>query len=418
MVHLQHEGVRRLAAERARQDAALAETEPKPTGESRFTAANPAYVAARYDETHVVFIVATDTEARFSSSPLIRSGTHTRIAPALHPSAPLAGLQELWEPDSHSLHFFPKIIQITQPGDQWTLNVSPDLTIPVAIDRPIIAPIGCSLALGFLASVPRDQQKQFAVSRTEYFAVRRSPVESADPPVKSHIGELDSLRIPHATVKQIEQQLIDRMKQEVAAIDAALVANAETAGAVAGKSPIGSARPRLTEWLRMDQGLSRDEGKLDYDVRAFSLTPDATPRLFVRARWTLANAPVFSMTAWFKFETPGNDSFGSVAGNAISSTGTGPVLLFSDSTWSKALREGEVGVPLGERLNFQSILNEFDADHDGWAELLVHSYDASDQSSSGQSATLGLYLYTDKGLVPIKMPFNRQTQSAESCLQQ
>ena len=237
-VKQEREGIRRLAEEKAKE----AESAPKPTGETRLKAAGPAYVAARYDESHVVFIVTTTGESRFSSNPLIRGGSPTRISAPARPAAPLAGLQELWEPDSHSLHFFPKIIQTAQPGDQWTLSVSPDLTIPVAIDRAIIAPTGCSLALGFLASVAPAQQKALAGSGAEYFAVRRTAVVPVDPPVHSNISALPDWNASRWLTK-IQDQLNDRLKLEVRQIDARLVANAGSPGAVAAESPMGSARP-------------------------------------------------------------------------------------------------------------------------------------------------------------------------------
>src|ERR1700735_4420012 len=96
---IEQQEIKRLADERA----AKSQAAPQPTGESRLAAAGPAYVAARYDDTHVVFIVTADTESRFASSPLVRSGTPTKIPPAKTPVAALAGLQELWEPDSTSL---------------------------------------------------------------------------------------------------------------------------------------------------------------------------------------------------------------------------------------------------------------------------------------------------------------------------
>ena len=71
----------RMKEERA--EKAKIETHLQPTGERRLTAAGPAYIAARYDAAHVVFIVTTDTEFRFLSNPLIRSGSPTKIsAPA------------------------------------------------------------------------------------------------------------------------------------------------------------------------------------------------------------------------------------------------------------------------------------------------------------------------------------------------
>ena len=376
----------------AKEHAKNVPPEPQPTGQSRLTAAGPVYVAARYDASHVAFIVISDTESRFNPSPLMRSSL-TKISAPAHPYAPLAGLQELWQPDSQYLHFLPKIIQTAQPGDQWILNVSPDLTIPVAIDHPIIAPTGCSLALGFLASIPPDQQKIFAASRAEYFAVRHNPVEPADPAdpqVQSHIAEIRLGKLDPVAAKTIQQQLTDRMHQELFALDSRLLANAGTPGAAANDMPVANPYPRLKEWLRADQALVRGEGQLDYDVHAYTLTPDSVPRLFVRARWTLSGANVFLMTAWFKDGPP-------------------PALLSADSSWSKAIRDGEAPGSLGDNLEFQSILNQFDADHDGWAELLIHSY-------TGPSSTLGVYLYTDQGLVPMKMPLTHTAESADACL--
>jgi hypothetical protein len=347
-------------------------------------------------------MVAGETESRFAARPQF-GGTLTKIPAPARPAAPLAGFQELWEPDSQALHFFPAVVQKTQPGEQWSLNVSPDSTIPAAIDRTVIAPTGCSLALGFLASVPPDQQPAFAASPREYFAVRHNAVESADTPIQSHIAELSDWKSSPVARKQIEQQLNERMKQEVANIDARLLANAASPGATAGESP-GHARPRLKEWIHADQGLIRGEGTLDYDIRAFNLTPDAVPRLFVRARWKLVNAPVFLLTAWFKAEPKAAPTK-----PQTHPAESPPVLLSSDSSWSTALREGDGTGALGDSLDFQTILNEFDADHDGWAELLVHS-------DQGSSTMISLYLYTDLGLVPMKTPLRRDIRSPELCV--
>jgi hypothetical protein len=399
LIKIQREGVRRLAEEKAKEAAA----QPKPTGESRLTAAGPAYVAARYDATHVVFMLAAETESRFSNSPLIRSsGTPTKVPAPSRPAAPLAGMQELWEPDPQALHFFPEIVQKTQPGDRWTLSLSPDSTIPVIVDRVVVAPMGCSLALGFLATVPPDQQSAFAASGREYFAVRRTAVELADPPVAAQIGEIPGWRASPAVAKRIEQQLNDRMKQEVTKIDARLIANAGSPGATAGQT-LFDAHPHLKEWIHADQGLQRGEGALNYDLRAFLLTPDAAPRLFVRARWKLAGATVFLMSAWFKADAASAQA----------------VLVSADSSWSASLREGNAGGALDDRLDFQTVLNEFDADHDGWAELLIHSYDVHsyDVHSYGSASTsITLYLYTDLGLVSMKTPLRRAAQPPESCL--
>jgi hypothetical protein len=71
--------------------------------------------------------------------------------------------------------------------------------------------------------------------------------------------------------------------------------------------------------------------------------------------------------------------------------------------------EGEAAGTLGDSLDFQTVLNEFDADHDGWAELLIH-FDL------GDATTIALYLYSDLGLAPLKTPFRRDSASPESCV--
>jgi hypothetical protein len=414
--HIQHEEMRKFKERRAREAQEEAKAQPGPTAEPRLNAAGPAFVAVPYDASHVVFIVASDTEARFSASPLIRSaGIPTKIPAPTHPAASLAGLEELWEPDSQSLHFFPETVQKTQPGEQWTLSLSPDSSIPVVIERVVIVPSGCSLGMGFLAAVPPDQQAAYAASGREYFLVRRTAVESADPPLAAHIAALPRWKTPPALAQQIEQQLGERMKQEVANIDARLLANANSPGEAAAEFPVGNARPRLKEWIHADQGLARGEGTLDYDIHAYRLTPDGVPRLLVRARWKLADSPVFLMTAWFKADWPKTELH-KVPSRSVDAS---PVLLWSDASWSLAMRQGEAPAALGESLDFQTILNEFDADHDGWAELLIHSYEAQSydaRSNQGASTTIAPYLYTDKGLVPLKMPFRRDLRSPESCL--
>lgn len=259
--HIEREGLRKLAEERSKE----AEAQPQPTGESRLNAAGPAFVAARYDATHVVFMVAAETESRFATS-LHFSGTPTKIPAPPKPAAPLAGLQELWEPDSQALHFFPEIVQKTQPGQPWSLSLSPNATIPVVIDRVVIAPTGCALSMGFLATVPIDQRPAFAASSQEYFVVRRKAVESEDRPFPARRTQIPDWKASSTAAKQIEQQLNERMKQEVAKIDARLIASAGSPGAAANESPVGHAQPRLKEWIHVDRGLIRGEGKLDYDV--------------------------------------------------------------------------------------------------------------------------------------------------------
>jgi hypothetical protein len=206
------------------------------------------------------------------------------------------------------------------------------------------------------------------------------------------------------------------MLQEVPRLDATLRAN----GSVPEQNPdpwlAANVRARRREWLHRDKRLAAGEGQLDYDQRAFRLTPDGAPRLFVRARWKLDGAAAFLMTAWFRAE-PGAAQPRAAQEDAQKaseprSDDSGHLeMLSSDTSWSSAMREGRPGDSLGDTLDFQTILNAFDDDHDGWAELLVHSTD-------GASAHFTLELYTDLGLVPTKTSFQRDLVSPESCVAQ
>lgn len=403
LTHIEREEVRKLKKRQAAEALAKAQAPPD-TSAARLNSAEPAYVAARYDATHAAFIVF-DSESRFSNIRVSRLlGTPTKIPSPAKPYAPLAGLQELWEPDTTSLHFFPKIFQTTAPGARWTLSLGATSTIPLVIERPILAPTGCSLVLGFLASIPPDQQAAFAATQRDYFVVRRTPADSADPQVADQIADLSHWKPSPAMTRDIERQLNDRMKQEVTKIDARLLTYAATSGAGAA----GAAHRQINEWVRDDRSLGGGGATLDYDIHAYTLTPDGIPRLFVRARWTLYTSPVFLMTAWFKALSPSPQNAG------LSAVYQPPILLFADSSWALAMREGDGPEHLGDNLNFQSVLNEFDADHDGWAELLMYA-DVVDPGESHAKA-ITLYLYTDQGLVPMKTPFRRDTQPPESCL--
>lgn len=398
---LEREGIRRQQEEqskKAKQEA----IPPTPTGEERLNAAGPAYVAVRYDDRHVAFMVVTDTESRFARSPLVASGAKpTQLPSPTKTYAPLAGMQELWEPDPQSLHFFPQVIQKTPIGEQWFLSILPGWTVPAMIERVVVAPSGCSLALGFLAKVPDGYEGAFNGNREEYFIVRRHSVELAQPPLSGKVGEIPATKVPTFPKDVLEQALDSQMKYEVARIDAKLRANAASPGSKESQMPVGGAGFRVKEWLYADEGLKQGKGVLKYDVRGFHLTPDGEPRLFVRALWTLDGVPVFLMTAWFH-QWPQVSTLG---------------LIWADARWSEALRTGEAPASLGDDLNFQTVLNVFDGDYDGWGELLIHSYDVGPSAEKDGSASIGLYLYTDQGLVPLKEPLRRSLEKPEACLE-
>ncbi|HEY6338974.1 MAG TPA: hypothetical protein VIW68_10815 [Candidatus Sulfotelmatobacter sp.] len=430
--HREHERLKKLAKDQqaeAEKQAALQRASVRP--ESRMNAGS-AFVAVRYDAAHVVFMVATDSESRFGHA----SGTPQRITAPAQAAAHLAGLEELWETDSGSSRRLPENLKDTAPGDQWTLSVSANTTVPVTIARSVTAPTGCSLALGFLATVPEKQQASFATSSQEYFVVRRSPVPTAEASqaaslaaprsaqvstTSPQVGELAEWKPPANFQKRIEAQLNDRMQQELSRIDATLRANAHSPNPDPDPWLAQNVRARRREWLHRDNRLAANEGRLDYDMRAFRLTPDGSPRLFVRARWKLDGSPIFLMAAWFRADSGTLNQADQAKADqakvnqdgpkAASQLEPQPALLSADASWSRALREGRPGDSLGDSLDFETILNEFDDDRDGWAELLVYSTD-------GTSAKFTLNVYTDLGLVPTHTTFQRDLVSPASCADQ
>ncbi len=258
LAHIEREEVRKRKERQAAEAIAKAQAAPA-TAEARMSSAGVAYMAARYDATHVVFVVSS--ESRFSPiRSSVLAGTPTRLPAPEKTYAALAGMQELWEPDPNSLRFFPKLFQTTKSGDSWTLSLSATSTIPVAIERPIIAPTGCSLGIGFLALVPADQLSNFASSPREFFVVRQNPVDAAEPAVNAQIAELPHWKASPALAHQIEVLLNERMKQEVAQLDLRITSNL---AAQQGESSVGTGRPTLKEWLHADKALARGEGSLE-----------------------------------------------------------------------------------------------------------------------------------------------------------
>src|SRR5579863_7251157 len=335
--HNENERRRKFAEDQKKQ----VEAQPVSTAESRMNA-GPAFIAVRYDADHVVFMVATDSESRFGRA----SETPQKIAAPAQPSAHLAGLEELWETDSGWSRRVPESVKNTVPGEQWSLSVAAGSQVPVTIERAVTAPTGCSLALGFLAGVPEKQRAEFAAISEQYFVVRRGAAPTAEPvpvpaqsapastPVSAHIAELADWKATENLQKQIAVLLNQRMLQELARIDATLRANVHSPDPNPDPWLAGNVRTRRREWLHRDKKLAAGEGQLDYDVRAFRLTPDGAPRLFVRARWKLDGAAAFLTTAWFR---AGADSPKASA----DPRGEGHIeLLSADSSWSSALREG------------------------------------------------------------------------------
>ena len=192
-----------------------------------------------------------------------------------------------------------------------------------------------------------------------------SRLPSAEPPQSpEQVSEETDWHPTPAFERQMVRLLTDRMRRDLPQVDADLLDNQDHIAQREETWPL--VRPAgtwLAEWKHLDRQLQDGQGQLNYDTRAFRLTPDGAPRLFVRARWRIAGTTVFLMSAWFRADPT-------------------PVLLSSDSGWSNQLRQGKLEYSFLDNGDFQSILNVFDADHDGWAELLIYRQGVASSSIS------------------------------------
>src|SRR5438132_1182598 len=90
----------------------LPEPKPDSTAEARLNAGGPAFVAVRYDNNHVVFMV-DQTKLSF--------GRHSeRPRPIAAPQkavAQLAGLEQLWGPTAEAMDHLPEIMKSIPNGE-------------------------------------------------------------------------------------------------------------------------------------------------------------------------------------------------------------------------------------------------------------------------------------------------------------
>jgi hypothetical protein len=159
----------------------------------------------------------------------------------------------------------------------WVLQLSPDSSIPVTIDRAVLADTGCSLSVGFLATIPPGQRAAFSSASEDYFVVRRLPVASAEPPQSpEQVSEEPDWHPTPAFERQMVRLLTDRMRRDLPQVDADLLDNQDhiaqreetwplgrpagrnLAGGMEAIGPATARRPRPTE-LR-HQGIPPDPG--------------------------------------------------------------------------------------------------------------------------------------------------------------
>lgn len=378
--HLAHQ-------EREKALAAIVPTPPpESTPDSRFRDAGPAFVAVRRSPSQILFMV-DETSVVFGR----HSGHPQRISVSAEPTATLAGLRDLWAPTSEVWDSLPGLVKSTPKGQQWVLQLSSDANVPVTIDRAVLADTGCSLSVGFLATVASGKQREFAAAPQDYFVIHRFPTAPAERPQSpDEVLELPDLKPAPEFEEAIARQLNQRMHKELLKVHSELMDNQEHIEQREETWPF--VRPVgtwLAQWIQIDQQLQNGKAKLSFQTKAFRVTPDGTPRLFVRARWEIAGKTAFLMSAWFRGDPT-------------------PLLLNADARWSNQLRQGKLEYSFLDHREFQDILNVFDADRDGLGELLVYNQSAA-------SSRISLYRYNDLGLIPMKASLRRDTTPRATC---
>ena len=316
------------------------------------------FVAIRYDKTHVLFRVAgqeTDFELREDRTKTLNS--------LPKPVAEYGG-DALWEPDAQLLAEHRKLFDHAPTGEQWQLEIAAGVRAPVVVQKPVVVMVGCFAFAGVLAEAG---DPAFAASAKQYFLVHKS-VSASTPGLnqkRTQIGELSDWKATPELRAQIGQLLRSRIKDEAAKVHDSLHDEYERMA----KGGTGD----VQQWKQFDARLIRGEGKLDFDMQAFQLALDATPRTFVRAKWTLGDKTVFLMSAWLRIQPE----------LAVESV---------DSRESERLRMIEFQGAETDFGSLGTIVNVFDLRNNGHGELLIYNpgYEGYD---------IHLFRYTKSGPV-------------------
>lgn len=340
-----------------------------------------AFIAFRYDRTHLVFRIGNE-ETQFCLSP-----SQLKSLRKLDATIPdykkddflwFPGT-DLWEPNPAVLSANRLLFDLAHSGEQWELELSANSRIPVIVQQPVIGTYDSYFA-GFLAEVAPTSQLEFAASTQQFFLIHKVTStgrgSTTDTPT---IGPLPEWKATPELEARIERILNARMQAELAAVRTQSAPeyerySAETWNKSLESVPGGWAK----QWKEFDEKLSVGEGKLDYDAQGFLLTPDSVPRVFVRARWTIEQKPAFLLSLWLR---------------------AGPELTVEavDASWSRTMRMREFSGAALDRRYLGTILNVFDPDSDGHGALLIFR-----RGYEGVGITL--YRYTNAG--PLTTPIS------------
>jgi len=279
-------------------------------------------------------------------------------------SLPAAPAAPAWEPGPKLLQSLRRNFNEVGVGEQWQLELSGDTRIPVVVQKPVALPWGCdnsSYTAAFIAEAVPQAQPALAASPKHYFLVHKSLAannpKSGQKPIP--VGLLPAWNPTPEVRSQIEQAIDAQLKDELA--------HQQSRGV------FKDVRKQFEEKVALGKV------KLTYETQALQVSPDGSPLLLVRARWTADQQLALLMTLWLH------------VGPAVTSE---PVDESGNRAQWFSKSSNAAGIATFDQLPY--VLNVFDRHGDGYGEVLVFF-------PGYEGFNIQLFRYTEKGLVATKV---------------
>lgn len=320
-------------------------------GESPAPAAGH-HIAYRYDSQRIV-ITLDKLERRPQGALVIPEPSSMWGSMPLYETSD-AAQQRQWE-DSAGVH----------AGDPWLIEAGGHTRFHGRIERLAVGKALCEAAIVAIVVIDKEDRERFeGMKEAHYLALPATQAESRPSGTKWREPSTRPAKLSPETAADLETSLAAEFRNQLADV------RWEMESEYQRETQRGASWPEA--WRRYDERLANGEGKLQYEGQELVLTPDGSPRLYIRARWVLEGRVVFLMGAWVK------------AQNSLQLEGVN----VRPALW---LRMGEFQhIPLDlEYLG--TILNVTDYDADGWGEVIMGEI-------GYESFALTLYEYSARGL--------------------
>lgn len=260
---------------------------------------------------------------------------------------------------------------VAPPLGRWIVHLSAESVIEATAEEAVGGYAQCQEAVGVLLRATPEDSNKLAASAARYFVA--SPIDSASLSKTDH-SSVGAIPLPpssrwKAAVESALDELLARELPRVRSDATPELLKKEA-------SSVGYHRSWARELRRVETAMERHEGKREYDVQAFRLGPNNTV-YFVRAGWLVKGRQGFAASLWLRTE---------------------PRVIETNVTPASWLRTFEFqGRTTRENLGL--VLNVFDRDRDGWAEILF-------LEAGYESFEISLRRYSATGFVPTGVAYS------------